>query len=632
MSKIKLFSHDMNVLIQDYLFQEKYLNTLITFEQESRISLFSYNKEISFFRKLILDGNFSAASNFLSPLKSNEKFNFRESQFSLIFQEILENYEKICNSTDNDEINNLREKINLNLIEIKNFSDENQNKKILKLLKLNSIKDDDEFKNWSVNFGREKTFEKIRNYLKIIYPIEIENEQKIQKNLLIRLIKKIISEEKFSLGEICNQLEIFINNKNNNNNNNNKNNNNKNNNNNNYNKNIKNNNNNINNNINNNDFINIEKPIQSVSSILHQKKEKEKEKEKKKTETSNILSSIKDLHHTLPSSYDLYSYDPTSFTLDTLVVDSHAIRACCFCEKLEYLSLGSNSKSLKIYDFKNIINKFINRNSSFQPSLPLLFEKPNHHTGSIYCLDWARSGKLIATGSNDKVIKIVVVPESFNTSEIMELEISDKNYIKGTVRSVLFDPLNENRLLSAGTSDNNIYLWDTQTAEKTSTLFGHKSDIFSIKNCLNDDKIFGSCGKDKNLCFFDLNANTPFAQIEIKNHSEINDVSFSNEIVCSGHNDGFVCVCDFASKNVIKEFKAGDGEIRSLNLSFDGKFLMSSGFDKTTRIFDVNNDFKQVKVLDADDKVVCNRWFPDKPVIVTTSADKTARVYSPKVY
>ena len=222
MNNFNLFSHDLNVLIQDYLFQEKYLNTLITFEQESNTSLFSFNKEISFFRKLILDGNFSAASNFLLPLKSNEKFNFKESQFLIIFEEILENFEKICNSNDNNEINILKEKINENLIEIKNFSNENQNKKILNILKLNSIKENEEFKNWSVNFGREKTFEKIRNFLKIIYPIEIENEQKIKKNLLIRLIKKIISNEKFNLGQICNELEKFINNNNNNNNNNNK--------------------------------------------------------------------------------------------------------------------------------------------------------------------------------------------------------------------------------------------------------------------------------------------------------------------------------------------------------------------------------------------------------------------------
>jgi WD40 repeat protein len=60
----------------------------------------------------------------------------------------------------------------------------------------------------------------------------------------------------------------------------------------------------------------------------------------------------------------------------------------------------------------------------------------------------------------------------------MELEI--KNYIKGTIRSVLFEPLNENHLLSAGTNDNNVYLFDTENAEKISTLFGHKNDIFSI--------------------------------------------------------------------------------------------------------------------------------------------------------
>lgn len=40
-------------------------------------------------------------------------------------------------------------------------------------------------------------------------------------------------------------------------------------------------------------------------------------------------------------------------------------------------------------------------------SMPILREKNNHHLGSIYCIDWSHSGNLIATGSNDKTIKIV---------------------------------------------------------------------------------------------------------------------------------------------------------------------------------------------------------------------------------
>ena len=40
----------------------------------------------------------------------------------------------------------------------------------------------------------------------------------------------------------------------------------------------------------------------------------------------------------------------------------------------------------------------------------MVFEQPDHHNGSIYCVDWSRTSRLVATGSNDKMIKILVTP------------------------------------------------------------------------------------------------------------------------------------------------------------------------------------------------------------------------------
>lgn len=34
--------------------------------------------------------------------------------------------------------------------------------------------------------------------------------------------------------------------------------------------------------------------------------------------------------------------------------------------------------------------------------IKVVFEQVNHHEGSIYCVDWSRTERLIATGSNDK--------------------------------------------------------------------------------------------------------------------------------------------------------------------------------------------------------------------------------------
>ena len=377
------------------------------------------------------------------------------------------------------------------------------------------------------------------------------------------------------------------------------------------------------------------------------------------TETSSLLKETKNIISNLPpkkdiikeeqniltenmifqkieSTYDLYSYDPSSFSMDSLIVDSKAIRAISFSSNGKILSLGTNSKSLKLYDFSPINDKFLYRNNSSQNdfiSLKLLFEKHNHHAGSIYCLDFSPNDKLIATGSNDKTIKIFVVPDfNENMNEVLELAILDQ---KGTIRSVLFPPTDNNFIFSGGSSDNNINMWDTESGKKINSLIGHKECINSLKFSVDENsnvKLLGSCGNDNIICFHDYRTNNPVKKIEIKNHGEINDISFTNDYVCSVHNDGYIVLYSTIKETVVREIKASEKEIRAVNISKDGKFLMIASFDKKISIFDINDYLKLVKYLEHDDRAVNCKWHPDKPIISSSSADNTVRIWTPKVY
>ena len=53
--------------------------------------------------------------------------------------------------------------------------------------------------------------------------------------------------------------------------------------------------------------------------------------------------------------------------------------------------------------------------------IPILYERKNHHLGSIYCIDWSRTGRLIATGSNDKTVKIMQVPDLNDPGDCEEM-------------------------------------------------------------------------------------------------------------------------------------------------------------------------------------------------------------------
>lgn len=712
-----LLQNDILLLIMDYLYSTDLIDSLITIEKETKLCIFSYNKELTFLRKLIMQGNWNEAENFLFPLKSNSQFDFTSAIYNLKLQKFFE-------TTETESINYDQKAIELQLKDIRNYSTDEQFKELLDLLNKNSIKENPKYKNWTINRGRLKTFEKIKEQLRVIFPINKEKEKIIKDNLLIKLFMKIIGGEKAQKNKLINEITSIINgndinfninqginkNKNNINNNqetdklkNNKNENNKinkddlidkkknnikekqkdktkpqssfgvknkkseidassyNNNNldkkqnNNINKkketsinnnkdNKSSNNQNLNNMENNNNFDNTNisnipnytetssliKDTKVIINNLSENNSKNKKIEQKPIISQNII------HHKIESPYDLYSYDPSSFSMDSLLVDSHAIRAISFSSNGKILSIGTNSKSLKLYDFTPINEKFLRHNNSSSDefiSLKLLFEKPNHHAGSVYCLDFSPNDKLIATGSNDKMIKIFVIPDFSNKmTEILELAIPDQ---KGTVRSVIFPPTEDNFFFSGGSADKNINMWDTESGKRINTLIGHEKDINSLKFSVDENtqiKLIGSCGIDNNILFHDYRTNSAVKEVKITNHGEINDITFSNDFICSVHNDGFLCLYSNIKQSLIGEYKISNKEIRTVNFSKDGKFLMTASFDNKISIFDINNEMKLVKSLEHDDRAVNCRWHPDKPIIASSSADKTARIWSPKVY
>lgn len=72
--------------------------------------------------------------------------------------------------------------------------------------------------------------------------------------------------------------------------------------------------------------------------------------------------------------------------------------------------------------------------------------------------------------------------------------------------------------------------------------------------------------------------------------------------------------------------------MRGVSYSVDGYFVASAGYDHQVHISDtVNLEAVQVvKTLEHEDKVVSVKWHPYLPLLLSTSADKTARIWYPQ--
>ena len=345
------------------------------------------------------------------------------------------------------------------------------------------------------------------------------------------------------------------------------------------------------------------------------------------------------------SGYTKYGkYDISSYDLSEIIEDSHPIRTSCFSPKGDCLAIGTNSKCLKIYSLSHVLSDFKKYiKISSKTKMPLIFEQKNHHMGSIYCLDWSVSGRLLASGSNDKLIKLMVVPElseSTNSKkneeidDILELPIEGHN---GTVRSLCFDPSSDLTLLTAGDVDKNIKMWDTENGSSKGELVGHTNDVTSIK-WSNDGNFFGSGSADKTIKLWDLKSLREICSVQTLGYGSINDISLLNTgemlIVAAAHVDGKITIWDAQRKSLFTEIKENtqQKEVRGITFSPDGKYLVSGGFDNKVKIYDIMNNFNLTGELEHNDKVVSVKWHPDLPILISTSADKTARLWCPTIY
>ena len=361
----------------------------------------------------------------------------------------------------------------------------------------------------------------------------------------------------------------------------------------------------------------------------------------------NGLSDLDQDEFFLKNCYDYYNYDITSLSLKKVIEDTHPIRCCCFSPKGEYFAIGTNSKSLKIYDLSYILDNFTKRNNIYsqlnsnnatsllsnsklnKETIGMVLEQKNHHHGSIFSIDWSPSGKLLATGSNDKTIKLMNIPE------LDEKNNKSLTGNQGTVRSLCFEPTNDSILLSANTGENTIKLWDIMKGINLVCLEGHNSDVNVVK-WSNDLQLFASSSFDKTIRFWDIRDYKYINILSSVQYADINDISIFSKggdtIVAVGHADGLVTIWDYSKQCVIKEIYQHNQAVRSVAFSPDGKYLLSGSFDSTIKIYDINNNFNNIGKLEHGDKVVQCKWHPEIPLIVSTSADKTARVWVPSKY
>ncbi|KAK4164711.1 hypothetical protein QBC43DRAFT_317354 [Cladorrhinum sp. PSN259] len=197
----------------------------------------------------------------------------------------------------------------------------------------------------------------------------------------------------------------------------------------------------------------------------------------------------------------------------------------------------------------------------------------------------------------------------------------------GMIVSIAFSP--DGKMIASGSWDKTVRLWNTATGVCDYILEGHTDRIYSIAFS-PDGKTIASGSFDETVRLW--NSTTGVCEYMLKGHTaSIESIAFSldGKMVASGSPDKTVRlwntatgVCDYILQGHISE-------IQGIAFSPDGKIIASGSWDKTVRLWNTATGVCDYILEGHTDRIYSIAFSPDGKMIASGSRDRTVRLWRP---
>jgi WD40 repeat protein/DNA-binding SARP family transcriptional activator len=253
------------------------------------------------------------------------------------------------------------------------------------------------------------------------------------------------------------------------------------------------------------------------------------------------------------------------------------------------------------------------------------------HTATVDAVEFTPDGRDLVTTSEDGTVRVWNVTTE-GSRDWLTLDAD-----RGGVGTVIFTP-DGSRLLTSGTCDGRLKLWNARTGALISTTTGPPEQECGYKgtgtrfyegaaDTAPGAKMVAQAGDNGTVKL--LNGDGKLLRTLPGGHAGVKTILFdrTGARVATGNWDGTSIVWDTRTGAPLQTFAGHQGIVESVAFSPDGKTLATAGEDATAQLWDVATGARLLSLTGHSFALTDVAFSPDGRLLATSSDDGTVRLY-----
>ncbi|MEC4814888.1 MAG: serine/threonine-protein kinase [Scytonema sp. PMC 1069.18] len=239
------------------------------------------------------------------------------------------------------------------------------------------------------------------------------------------------------------------------------------------------------------------------------------------------------------------------------------------------------------------------------------------HSGSVWSVALSADAQTLASGSEDKKIKIWH-PETGELNRTL-------NAHSDNVRTISLSA--DGQTLVSGSGDNTIKIWQPQTGKLLKTLTNHSEPVWSVV-LSRDGQTLVSGSQDKTIKVWDVLSGKLIRTL-VGHSAAVYSVALSpdSQTLVSGSQDKTVKVWDVQTGLLLRTIEGHTDAVRSVAISPDGQTIASGSWDQIIKIWNIRTGMLVRTLKGHSDRVVAVSFRFDGKTLASASVDNTVKIW-----